>query len=259
MESSKVHFIDGNWQEGKGKPFSSYDPATGQELWTGAEASADDVKKAVKAANKAFPKWAILSFDKRLSYLEEFRGLLQENRNELVKSISEEMGKPLWEANGEVGAMINKLAVSVRAYQERSGESQSEVNDEFSIVRHKPHGVVAVLGPFNYPAHLPTGHIIPALLAGNTIIFKPSEYTPLVAESLIRLWQQADIPPGVINLVQGGRETGGFLAAEKINGLFFTGSYATGRLLHQQFSGQPELSFPGTSALPGGLPPDRRG
>lgn len=108
------------------------------------------------------------------------------------------------------------------------------------MVRHRPHGVVAVFGPFNFPGHLPNGHIVPALLAGNTVVFKPSELTPLVAQKTVACWQAAGLPPGVINLIQGGRETGSSLAAHPaIDGLFFTGSPATGKALHRQFAGQP--------------------
>ena len=96
-------------------------------------------------------------------------------------------------------------------------------------LRHKPHGVVAVFGPYNFPGHLPNGHIVPALIAGNTIVFKPSDLTPLVAEETVKLWHQAGLPAGVLNLVQGKVETGKALASHPlIDGLFFTGSSNTG-------------------------------
>jgi succinylglutamic semialdehyde dehydrogenase len=109
------------------------------------------------------------------------------------------------------------------------------------VVRHRPHGVVAVLGPYNFPGHLPNGHIVPALIAGNTVVFKPSELAPGVARHTARLWQAAGLPPGVLNLVQGGRETGAALAAHPgLDGLFFTGSRAAGAALHRQLAGAPE-------------------
>jgi succinylglutamic semialdehyde dehydrogenase len=108
------------------------------------------------------------------------------------------------------------------------------------MLRHRPHGVVAVFGPYNFPGHLPNGHIVPALLAGNTIVFKPSDLTPLVAEFMVKLWQKAGLPNGVLNLVQGQVETGKALAAsDQIDGLFFTGSSTTGKLLHEQYAGKP--------------------
>ena len=122
------------------------------------------------------------------------------------------------------------------------------------MLRHKPHGVVAVFGPYNFPGHLPNGHIVPALLAGNTVVFKPSEQTPKVAELTLGCWIEAGLPAGVLNLVQGARQTGAALAAHPgIDGLFFTGSSRTGNLLHAQFGGHPEtilaLEMGGNNAL----------
>jgi succinylglutamic semialdehyde dehydrogenase len=136
--------------------------------------------------------------------------------------------------------MLGKIDISIRAYYERSGVREDSLAGAKAAVRHKPHGVVAVFGPFNFPGHLPNGHIIPALLAGNTVVFKPSEFTPLCAEQTVSLWQQAGLPDGVLNLLQGERETGQALAKGDIDGLFFTGSAATGHLLHAQFANYPE-------------------
>jgi succinylglutamic semialdehyde dehydrogenase len=108
-------------------------------------------------------------------------------------------------------------------------------------VRHRPHGVVAVLGPYNFPGHLPNGHIIPALLAGNTVVFKPSELTPLTAEETLRCWRAAQLPEGVLSVVQGAGDTGAALVTHpQVDGLFFTGSSETGKRLHRQFGGRPE-------------------
>ncbi len=104
--------------------------------------------------------------------------------------------------------MINKVAISVKAYHVRTGEQHSDLPDGAATLRHRPHGVLAVFGPYNFPGHLPNGHIVPALLAGNTVVFKPSELTPRSGEAVVKLWQQAGLPAGVLNLVQGGRETG---------------------------------------------------
>ena len=173
--------------------------------------------------------------------VERFAGLLESNKAELTAIIARETGKPRWEAATEVTAMINKIAISIKAYHVRTGEQRSEMPDGAASLRHRPHGVLAVFGPYNFPGHLPNGHIVPALLAGNTIIFKPSELTPWSGEAVMRLWQQAGLPPGVLNLVQGGRETGQALSAlEDLDGLLFTGSANTGYQLHRQLSGQPE-------------------
>jgi succinylglutamic semialdehyde dehydrogenase len=137
--------------------------------------------------------------------------------------------------------MVNKVAISIQSYRERTGEKSGPLADATAVLRHKPHGVVAVFGPYNFPGHLPNGHIVPALLAGNAVIFKPSELTPKVAELTVKCWVEAGLPAGVLNLVQGARETGVALAGNPgIDGLFFTGSSRTGNLLHQQFAGRPD-------------------
>ena len=138
--------------------------------------------------------------------------------------------------------MAAKIAISIQAHAERSGEKRSVIADGTAVLRHRPHGVVAVFGPYNFPGHLPNGHIVPALLAGNTILFKPSELAPGVARRTLELWHEAGVPPGVINLLQGERDTGVLLAGHPgIDGLFFTGSSATGNVLHRQFGGRPEV------------------
>jgi succinylglutamic semialdehyde dehydrogenase len=137
--------------------------------------------------------------------------------------------------------MVNKVAISIQSYRERTGEKSGPLGDATAVLRHKPHGVVAVFGPYNFPGHLPNGHIVPALLAGNAVVFKPSELTPKVAELTVQCWIDAGLPAGVLNLVQGARETGIALAAHSgIDGLFFTGSSRTGNSLHQQFAGRPD-------------------
>ncbi len=152
-----------------------------------------------------------------------------------------ETGKVLWEAESEVGAMINKADISIDAYTVRCPELRDPQAATLTITRYKPHGVLAVFGPYNFPGHLPNGHIIPALLAGNTIVFKPSELTPLVAQRTMEIWLETGLPTGVLQLVQGGRDTGQSLAQHpQIDGLLFTGSAKTGQSLSKQFGAQPE-------------------
>ena len=224
-----------------GQLFSSTNPATHEVLWTGKAATKADVDAAVTNAQKTFESWAADSFETRLNFVLAFREELTKRKAALGETIAKETGKPLWESLTEVGAMIGKIDLSVEAYKQRSGERSQPNSVPFSITRHKPHGVVAVFGPFNFPGHLPGGHIIPALLAGNTIVFKPSELTPLVAEETLRCWEATKLPTGVLNLIQGDAETGKALASHpKLKGLFFTGSVPTGKSLHAQFGGHPE-------------------
>lgn len=238
--SEQTQYIQGTWLKGEGPLFTSTNPADNQVLWQGNAASATQVDNAIASARQAFYQWADLSFDARLAIVEKFAEVLAEHKEELATAIAKETGRLLWETRTEIGAMIGKVGISVRAYKERTGTVENPMPGAKAYIRHKPHGVVAVFGPYNFPAHLPNSHITPALLAGNTVVFKPSELTPLVAEITMKLWQKAGLPEGVINLVQGEVETGKALASHKgIDGLFFTGSSATGHLLHQQFAGQP--------------------
>ncbi|WP_339723174.1 succinylglutamate-semialdehyde dehydrogenase [uncultured Paraglaciecola sp.] len=235
-----THFIAGNWLAGEGHDISSIDPAKKSIIWQAKSATQEQVDSAVSAARSAFVAWSNLSFETRLSYVKKFAELLGENKQALALSIAQETGKPLWETATEVGAMIGKIALSEKAYHERTGTVENPMPLGKAFIRHKPHGVVAVFGPYNFPGHLPNGHIVPALLAGNSIVFKPSDLTPVVAEKTIELWQQAGLPAGVLNMVQGEVETGKALAAHSgLDGLFFTGSSRTGRLLHEQFAGHP--------------------
>jgi succinylglutamic semialdehyde dehydrogenase len=235
-----THFINGQWLAGSGDNMDSVDPAKNQIVWQGQSATADQVNQAVKAARDAFVTWSMTSFESRLAIVKKFAELLGENKTELSKIIAKETGKPEWETATEVGAMMGKIGISERAYHERTGTVENPMPAGKAMLRHRPHGVVAVFGPYNFPGHLPNGHIVPALLAGNTLVFKPSDLTPLVAEFTVKLWQQAGLPAGVLNLVQGKVETGKALAShEQIDGLFFTGSSTTGKLLHEQYAGQP--------------------
>ncbi|MDF2777860.1 MAG: astD [Enterobacteriaceae bacterium] len=234
-------WINGDWVTGQGARREKHDPVNGDRLWQGNDADAGQVTQACQAARAAFPGWASQPFAARQAVVEKFAALLEENRGALTEIIARETGKPRWEAATEVGAMINKAAISVKAWHVRTGEQQTAMADGAATLRHRPHGVLAVFGPYNFPGHLPNGHIIPALLAGNTLVFKPSELTPHSGEAVVKLWEQAGLPAGVLNLVQGGRETGQALSGlPDLDGLLFTGSASTGYQLHRQLAGQPE-------------------
>lgn len=252
--SLKTLFIDGQWLAGAGEDMVSIDPAKNQEIWHGQAATVEQVDAAMQAARKAFPAWSRMSFADRLAIVQKFSQLLEENKEALALVIAKDTGKPLWETRTEVAAMIGKAAISERAYHERTGVVENDMPGAKAFIRHKPHGVVAVFGPYNFPGHLPNGHIIPALLAGNVVVFKPSELTPYVAEETVKLWQQAGLPAGVLNLVQGFITTGKALTSHaEMDGLFFTGSSTTGKLLHEQFGGRPDkilaLEMGGNNAL----------
>ncbi|MBA3958517.1 MAG: succinylglutamate-semialdehyde dehydrogenase [Parachlamydiaceae bacterium] len=242
MPSHAENFINNQWEaSSSGAPFSSRNPATEELVWQGQSATEKEVTAAVTAAHHAHPIWSALPIEERITYLKKFQGLLTEWSDRLSEMISKEIGKPRWEAKGEVAAMTNKIDISIEAYEDRCAKIIREHPSGLSVTRHKPHGVMAVFGPFNFPGHLPNGHIIPALLAGNTVVFKPSELAPGVGELTMQCWEAAGLPPGTINMVQGGRETGRVLVGQRhIDGLLFTGSWGTGLVFSEQFAKHPE-------------------
>ncbi|SFD51526.1 succinylglutamate-semialdehyde dehydrogenase [Massilia yuzhufengensis] len=234
------NYIAGEWLAGSGAELATIDPSTGRQTWTSNGSTADDVARAANAARGAFEAWALTPLEERIAIATRFRDLLKEHAEELAAIIAEEVGKPLWEARTEVATMAAKIDISVQSYGARTGEASNKVADGNAVLRHRPHGVFAVYGPYNFPGHLPNGHIVPALIAGNTVVFKPSEYAPRTAVKTVQLWEQAGLPKGVLNLVNGGRETGIVLGQEaQIDGVLFTGSSQTGAALHKQFGGQP--------------------
>jgi succinylglutamic semialdehyde dehydrogenase len=248
------HYVNGRWLAGEGPRFTASDPSTGREIWSGAAATEIEVSAACGAARAAFDAWARTTLDQRIAICRRFRALLKEQGEALAQLISLEVGKPLWEARTEVASMASKIDISEHAYRARTGESASKIADGDTVLRHRPHGVFGVFGPYNFPGHLPNGHIVPALIAGNTIVFKPSEYAPQTAIRTIELWIAAGLPQGVLNLVNGARDTGAALAGNAgLDGILFTGSYRTGALLHRQFAGRPgkmlALEMGGNNAL----------
>jgi succinylglutamic semialdehyde dehydrogenase len=218
---------------------TSTDPATGEEVWSGA---LGDAAAEVAAARAAWPEWAAHSHAYRIEAVRRFANVVRAREPEFAELISKETGKPFWEARTEVAAVINKVEISVDAYAERTPQRKMEAAlGNKTAVRHKPHGVLAVLGPYNFPAHLPNGHIVPALIAGNAIVFKPSEKTPGSGAFLVQCLHEAGIPEGVVRLLIGGPDQGRALAGQPgIDGLLFTGSARAGMALHKQFAETPQ-------------------
>ncbi len=234
------HYINQQWLEGDTKTISSIDPSTNKSLGEMKTASAKMIDSAVIAAQQAFYHWAALSFEQRLDYLKNFVDLVKAKKAKLASHIAAETGKVLWDAETEINAVIAKLNLSITAYTDRMKTMVSETQNGMTMTSHKPHGVLAVFGPYNFPAHLPNGHILPALIAGNTVIFKPSELAPIVGQKIVELWDEARIPKGVINLIQGDAETGKLLAAhDDLNGVLFTGSVKAGLSIRRQLLDTP--------------------
>jgi succinylglutamic semialdehyde dehydrogenase len=199
-----------------------------------------EISRAVAAARAALATWSIAPLEQRIGYLRALEQHYRTNKEQIASVISTETGKPLWESRQEVDSMAAKIPISIDAYAERSREQSRPLADAVGFTRFRPHGVLAVLGPFNMPGHLPNGHIVPALLAGNTVVFKPSEQTPRVGQALAEAFAAAKLPPGLFNLVQGGKETGAILAAHRgVNGVLFTGSTAGGIALRRATADDP--------------------
>lgn len=249
-----AQLIAGQWQQGSGATLTKLAPEDQSVLWQAPSAGAAEVQAACAAARGAFYAWSHRPLAERIACVQRFAALLEAQKEALATLISRETSKPLWETRTEVQAMMGKAGISIEAYSERTGQRETAMPDGKALLRHKPHGVMAVFGPYNFPGHLPNGHIIPALIAGNTVVFKPSELTPATAELTVKLWLQAGIPDGVINLIQGGKETGQALLENRdIDGVLFTGSASTGFHFHRYLSGQPEkmlaLEMGGNNAL----------
>jgi succinylglutamic semialdehyde dehydrogenase len=238
---SRGQFIGGAWVAGSGPELRSIDPATGQAVWADATAGPEQVAAAVQAARGAFEAWATAEEQDRLDVVLRYQAALRERASAFAQALSRETGKALWETTAELNSMVGKVDVSVRAWRERAGTREAATGFGRAVLRHKPHGVAAVLGPYNFPGHLPNGHIVPALLAGDTVVFKPSEETPWAGELMLEAWEAAGLPPGVVNLVQGGREVGQALLDQPIDALFFTGSAAAGDHFRRRFADNPHV------------------
>ncbi|MFO1065543.1 MAG: aldehyde dehydrogenase family protein [Pirellulales bacterium] len=214
-------FIDGGWTASSGAAWSSRGPLEQQELWSGNWSTPAEVADAVGSAKKAFAKWRSESLERRTEICRAFAETVRERKDELALLIALETGKPLWEALSETVTVIGKVSAAIDALHARRWTTEEDAGGMRAVTRFHPHGVMVVLGPFNLPAHLPGAHIVPALLAGNTIVFKPSEWTPAVGEWLIRAWQAAGLPPGVLNLIHGQAEAArAAVADERIDGVF---------------------------------------
>jgi succinylglutamic semialdehyde dehydrogenase len=217
----------------------STEPATGATLWRG---PVSDVAAEVEIARGAWAEWAARPLAVRAELLGRFANVVRGRAETLADTISRETGKPLWESRTEVESVIAKVEISIKAHGDRTAQRRFEgAMGARTALRHKPHGVLAVLGPYNFPMHLPNGHIVPALLAGNAVVFKPSEKTPLCGIKLVDCFHAAGIPAEVVRLVIGGPQEGKALAADAgIDGLLFTGSAQTGIALNRQFAAMPD-------------------
>ena len=216
----------------------STEPATGAILWRG---PVSDVDIEVDLARGAFAEWASRPLAVRVEAMRRFINVVRGKHDAFADTIARETGKPLWEARTEVDAVIAKVEISIASYNERTAQRRLDGDmRNRQALRHKPHGIMAVLGPYNFPAHLPNGHIIPALIAGNAVVFKPSEKTPASGQMLVECYHAAGIPSGVVRCVIGGPDAGKALVSHPdVDGILFTGSARTGVAINRQFADNP--------------------
>lgn len=218
---------------------TSHNPARpAQTIWSG-ETSVDAVAPAVAAARAALPVWSRWPRERRFAVLRRYKAICESRAQEIAELISDETGKVLWDAKTEAAALGAKVDITLDDSATGPLRRVSDFEVPIAPTRvgrcwFRPHGVMAVIGPFNFPAHLPNGHIVPALATANTVVFKPSDKAPAVGELLGRLLQEAldaeGAPPGVVNVVQGAADVAKAVVGHpEIDGILFTGSWPVGR------------------------------
>ena len=228
----KSLFINNLWQNASGEEFSSFSPNNGEMVFEGNFASKSNCNKAVSAAKEVQAKWFELGIEARIEYIRKFVDIVKENKAELSRTISIEVGKPTWEADGEINSIISKIEPCIDSYKARCSDIVIERGASKGITRFRPLGVLCIIGPYNYPMHMTNGQIMAGLIAGNTIVLKPSDKAPLCATKIMECWQKAGLPDGVINMVQGNGDTVASLIQNKdVDGVYFTGSYKVGQII----------------------------
>lgn len=240
-ETIDVAFIDGRRCCGRGAPVRRRGPL-GNDRPEFRAANRDDVDQAMRSAARAFPAWSRTPFAERLEILQRYADAARAQRESLARLLAEEVGKPLWECREEAGAIAGKVDLTVRAFAERAVDRATALEGFRGMLRYRPHGVFAVFSPYNLPMHLPNGHLVPALLGGNTVVIKSSEHAPRSALALVELLLEAGLPAEAIQLLPGERETGEAIVEHPLlRGLAFTGSSTTGRAIHRALGGRTEV------------------
>jgi aldehyde dehydrogenase (NAD+) len=227
-----LNFIGGEWVEAAGgETFDSTTPATGELIGTFPRSSPEDVDRAVAAARDAFESWRLVPAPKRGEILFRFARLVAEHKADLAELMAREMGKVIAEAGGDVQEAIDMSYYMAGEGRRLFGQTTpSELPDKFNMSVRMPVGVVGVITPWNFPIAIPSWKIVPALVCGNTVVFKPANDTPLLAERFVELLVEAGLPPGVVNIVHGfGRSVGDRIVRHPdVPVITLTGSRETG-------------------------------
>ena len=226
------NYIDGDWVDAaSGETFESTSPANGETIGVFPKSGPADVDRAVAAARAAYEEWRLVPAPKRGEILFRFGHLLAERKDELAKLMTREMGKVLPEAAGDVQEAIDMSYYMAGEGRRLFGQTTpSELRDKFQMSVRMPVGVVGVITPWNFPVAIPSWKMLPALVCGNTVVFKPATDTPLLGERFVELLAEAGIPPGVVNIVHGGGSEVGQRLVEHpdVPIITFTGSRETG-------------------------------
>ena len=226
------NYIDGRWVDSvSGKAFEDLDPATGQVIATATLSTTADVDKAVEAAKRAADAWRLYPAPKRGEILYRAAEMMLARKDELAREMTSEMGKVLAEARGDVQEGIDMTYYIAGEGRRQFGDVvPAELPNKWAMSMRHPHGVVAAITPWNFPFAIPTWKIMPALILGNTVVFKPASPTPMLAVRLVEILEAAGLPKGVLNLVLGpGGDLGDQLVQHPLVDLVsFTGSSDTG-------------------------------
>jgi alpha-ketoglutaric semialdehyde dehydrogenase len=250
------NFIDGEWQESASNNLMySVNPANTDEIVGVFQASNEqDVKSAIDAANNAFLNWAKTAPSKRASILNKAADILEQNADQYAEELTREEGKHIKDAKNEVIRSAQTLRYYAVEGQSLSGETIPNDDPNMKVLTEKePIGVVSVITPWNFPLSIPARKIAPALITGNTVVFKPSSDTPLIALRLVEALHQAGIPKGVINFVTGkASEVGDLLVTHPaVRAITFTGSTAAGEDIHKKssFTTRTQMELGGKNPL----------
>ena len=235
-------WIDGAWIAGAESGLTSTAPADGEVIGKGHMASTDQAREAMTVAANHFDAWRKTPYEERKAIVERFAEIAKARKDLMALLIAKETGKALWDATTEAGAVGGKAGLAIASYEQRTPTEAKAQGDVTLRIAHKPHGVMVVIGPFNFPAHLPNGQITPSLLAGNTVVFKPSEQTPAVGQLMMEWWKEAGLPDGVLNMVHGAREVAeALITHDATAGVLFTGGIQAGRAIHETLAGRPDV------------------
>src|SRR5262245_44541020 len=231
------NFVDGKWAPASsGETFENRNPANTSDLIGLFQKSRrTDVDAAIEAAARAYEEWRLVPAPRRAELLFKAAQLIVERKEQFARDMTREMGKVLSETRGDVQEAIDMTFYMAGEGRRMFGQTvPSELRNKFAMSVRQPLGVCSIITPWNFPMAIPSWKIIPALVCGNTVVFKPASQTPLSALNFVDILIEAGIPKGVVNMVTGEEEVGTtFTTDERVSVVSFTGSTRVGRIVNQ--------------------------